>query len=108
MTKTFKSAIEVRQAREEGTQKVFNMVAALKAAQATPAHASARSTGELAKNILELFKQAGTPLAANQVTAALKAGGMDIVAKKVSDKLWLMAKSGALKKGADKGMYELA
>ena len=60
------------------------------------------------ENILALFKEAGTPLAANQVTAALKAGGMDITSKKVSDKLWLMAKNHVLKKGTDKGMYELA
>lgn len=108
MTKVFKNADEVRQAREEGSAKVFNMVLALKAAQTTPAHATPRAGGELKENILALFKEAGTPLAANQVTAALKAGGMDITPKKVSDKLWLMAKNHVLKKGADKGMYELA
>ena len=108
MTKTFKSAEEVRKAREEGTPKVFNMVAALKAAHSVPAHTTTRAGGELTNTILELFKQSGTALAANQVTAALKAGGMDITPKKVSDKLWLMAKRKVLKKGTDKGMYELA
>lgn len=108
MTKVFKNADEVRQAREEGSAKVFNMVLALKAVQTTPAHATPRAGGELKENILALFKEAGTPLAANQVTAALKAGGMDITSKKVSDKLWLMAKNHVLKKGTDKGMYELA
>jgi len=108
MTKSFKSVKEVQQTREEGIPTVFNMVAALKAAQTTPAHATARSGGELSTTILELFKQAGTALAANQVTAALKAGGMDITPKKVSDKLWLMAKRNVLKKGSDKGVYELA
>ena len=108
MTKTFKSVNEVKQAREEGKSTVFNMVLALKAAHSTPAHATPRAGGELTTTILELFKQSGTALAANQVTAALKAGGMDITPKKVSDKLWLMAKRNVLKKGTDKGMYELA
>lgn len=108
MTKTFKSIKEVQSAREEGRATVFNMVLALKAAHSTPAHATPRAGGELKENILGLFKEAGTPLAANQVTAALKAGGMDITSKKVSDKLWLLAKNGVLKKGTDKGMYELA
>ena len=108
MTKTFKSINEVKQAREEGKPAVFNMVLALKAAHSTPAHATARQGGELKENILSLFKEAKTPLAANQVTAALKAGGMDITPKKVSDKLWLLAKNNVLKKGTEKGMYELA
>lgn len=108
MTKVFKNADEVKQAREEGSAKVFNMVMALKAVQTTPAHTTPRAGGELRENIEALFKEAGTPLAANQVTAALKAGGMDITPKKVSDKLWLMAKNGVLKKGESKGMYELA
>jgi len=108
MTKQFKSTTEVRQSREEGLPKVFNMVAALEAATKTPAHISTRSGGELRENILALFEQAKTPLAANQVTAALKAGGMNITSKKVSDKLWGLAKCGALKKGEGKGMYELA
>ena len=108
MTKTFKTIKQVQQTREEGKSAVFNMVAALKAAHSTPAHAAARTGGELTTNILELFKQAGTALAVNQVTAALKAGGMDITPKKVSDKLWLMAKRNVLKKGDAKGVYELA
>lgn len=108
MTKTFKTIKQVQQTREEGKSAVFNMVAALKAAHSTPAHAAARTGGELTTNILELFKQAGTALAVNQVTAALKAGGMDITPKKVSDKLWLMAKRNVLKKGEAKGVYELA
>ena len=37
MTKVFKNADEVRQAREEGSAKVFNMVLDLKAAKTTPA-----------------------------------------------------------------------
>lgn len=108
MTKTFKSVNEIQKAREEGKATVFNMVLALKAAQTTPAHATTRGNGELKENILALFKEAKSALAANQVTAALKAGGMDITPKKVSDKLWLMAKSGVLKKSETKGMYELA
>lgn len=107
MTKTFKSIDEVKQAREEGKAVVFNMVLALKAAHNTPAHATTRGNGELRENILALFKEAKSALAANQVTAALKAGGMDITPKKVSDKLWLMAKNGVLKKSGEKGMYEL-
>ena len=108
MTKTFNSINEIQKAREEGKAVVFNMVLALKAAQTTPAHTTSKGNSELRENIVALFKEAKTALAPNQVTAALKAGGMDITPKKVSDKLWLMAKSGVLKKAEGKGMYELA
>ena len=108
MTKTFKSIKEVQKAREEGKARVFNMVYALQAVESTPAHTSTRAGGELRDTILAMFKEANTALAVNQVTAGLKAGGMEVTAKKVSDKLWLMAKNGTLKKGEAKGMYELA
>lgn len=108
MTKTFKSVKEVQIAREEGKARVFNMVYALSAVQSTPAHTSTRGTSELRDTIMAIFNEVKTPLAVNQVVAGLKAGGMEVTAKKVSDKLWLMAKNGVLKKGTDKGVYELA
>ena len=107
MTKAFKSLQEVKESRESGKQQVFNMVFALKAVESTPANTTARSHGELQTNILAMFNELKTPLAVNQVFAGLKAGGMEVTTKKVSDKLWLMAKSGVLKKGESKGMYEL-
>ena len=108
MTKSFKSVKEVQQAREEGKAHVFNLVMALTTVQKTPAHTRASVSCELKENILAMFNELKTPLAANQITAGLKAGGMEVTSKQVSDKLWGMAKSGVLKKGESKGVYELA
>ena len=111
MTKAKKTMTveEVRKAREENIPVVFNMIAALKAIEDTPVKVvKSGALGDFSKDIMELFKQAGTPLALNQVRAALIAGGKEVTAKQVADRCWLLAKRGQLKKGADKGVYELA
>ena len=108
MTKSFKSTKEVQSAREQGKAFVFNMVTALSAVQTTPAHTRSGATSALRENILAIYNEVKTPLAVNQVLAGLKAGGMEVTSKQVSDKLWGMAKSGVLKKSEAKGVYELA
>ena len=100
---------QVRAKREENTPKVFNLTLALQAAEKTPAKAhGVRGTSELTANILALFKAKDGALAANQVAAALVAGGMQVTTKQVSDRLWLLAKQKHLVKGANKGEYALA
>lgn len=108
MTKVFKSVKEIQSAREHGNAIVFNMIAAISAVQSTPAKVHSGATSTLRENILAIYKEAKSPLAANQVLAGLKAGGMEVTSKQVSDKLWGMAKSGVLKKSEAKGVYELA
>ena len=58
MTKTLKSAQQVAEIRAENISVCFNMVAALKAAEATPV--TTRASGKLSQlshNILEVFNQ---------------------------------------------------
>ena len=110
---------EVRQAREENTPVIFNMVAALEAAKGTVAKTTkSGATGDFSKDLTAIFQAAGTPLAVNQVAAAYQAGKggapIDNLNKKIADRLWLLAQpkkdgsSNVLKKGNEKGLYELA
>lgn len=85
---------------------VFNMEDALKALEATPAKVQSRETSGLSKNIIDCITSAGKPLAINQIVAMLKAGGVDVTSKKVSDRAWLLAKNGKLIK-TELGVYGL-
>lgn len=106
MTKTLK---EVREARMSNTPAIFNMEAAMKALAATPARVrKSGALGDISNAILQCLSQASTPLAVNQITAMLKAGGIEVTAKKVSDTVWGLAKKGRCAKGEGRGMYTAA
>lgn len=109
MTKKL-TLVEVKKAREENTPVMFNCVAAIDRAIATPPSAK-KVTGDFAANILAIFNGAKdkgiTELKPNQVREGLLGGGMDKSSHDVSTKLWNMAKSGALVRNKDAGTYGL-
>lgn len=109
MSKKALKVEEVNAIREQNIPFVFNMLAALEAVEKTEArvHKSGALSG-LSKNIIEICRGAGKPLATNQILAALVAGGMTVTSKQVCDKCWLLAKSGKLIKCEEKGMYKIA
>jgi len=103
MTKTLK---EVREARSINTPAIFNMERALKALADTPARVrTSGALGDISNAILGCLSQAGAPLAVNQITAMLNAGGLNVTSKKVSDTVWGLAKKGRCAKGEARGMY---
>lgn len=103
------STSEVKELREANLPKVFNMVAALEAVEnTTPRVSKSGALGDFSADLIALFKEAGKPLAINQIVAAFKAGGKEVTSKQVADRCWLLAKRGTLKKGDAKGLYEIA
>lgn len=118
MTKEIKNVLiseEIAERRAENLPKLFNMTMALKAIETTAPRASkSGALGELTVKIKEIFEAAGTPLAVNQVKAALVAGGMEVTSKQVADRMWTIstknkkASHPILKAGSEAGMYELA
>jgi len=104
MTKTLN---EVREARKQNTPVIFNMELAMKALAATPARVhKSGALGDISNAILDCLTQAGQPLAVNQITAMLKAGGIEVTAKKVSDTVWGLAKKQRCAKAEGRGMYQ--
>lgn len=109
MSNNSKSLSQVQAIREQNVPFVFNMIAALEAVEKTePKVRKSGALSGLSKNILEVCKGAGKPLATNQILTALLAGGMTVTSKQVCDKCWLLAKSGKLVKCEEKGMYKIA
>lgn len=105
---------EVKKLREENAPRVFNMMLALEAIEKTkPIVSRAGKSGAFTTTLVDMFKEVGKPLAINQIIAAFKANGQDVTNKQVADKCWLLSdankknKSPILKKGIDKGSYEL-
>lgn len=98
---------ECAERREKNSPVLFNLEIALEAVNNTPAKVSNRQS-DFSGHIMELF-MAKKELSCNQVVAAFHANGMtDVTAKKVADRLWLLAKQGKLVKGELKGVYKLA
>ena len=103
MTKTLN---EVREARKQNTPAIFNMEAAKQALATTPARVrKSGALGDISNAILDCLAEAGQPLAVNQITAMLNAGGIEVTAKKVSDTVWGLAKKQRCAKGETRGMY---
>ena len=85
---------------------IFNLEAAVAAASTMPT-ATGRNSGqksELGNNIIALLKAAGKPMSCKQIAEALKAGGLEVTTKNVSDKCWGLEKKGLLVKTAT-GVY---
>ena len=83
---------QVRELRANGKASVFNMEAAMQALAVTPAKShTSNALGAISDAIVACCRQAGTPLAINQIVAMLKAGGIEVANKKVSDKCWALA-----------------
>ena len=103
----FKNTTEIKQAREQGKAGIFNIAAALSAADATPCKARENTGGAIGTAIIELLSAANKALAVNQIVAALVAGGItDVTSKKVSDVAWLLAKRGQIVKvEGQRGLY---
>lgn len=103
----FKNVEEIQQTRTEGKAAIFNVAAALSAADATPCKARENTGGALGAAILKLLSAADRALAVNQITAGLAAGGIaDVTSKKVSDTAWLLAKRGQIMKiEGQRGLY---
>lgn len=121
MAKVFTNVKEVEAARQANEPVLFNKAAALMALKSTPKHTrvvSGGSLGNLAKDILECFKAAGSELSVGQViamyTAAKGEEATKELKKKISDKVWGLSdknknnKNPALKQSEDKGCYVLA
>lgn len=121
MAKVFNNVQEVESARKANEPVLFNVQAALKALKSTPKHTrvvSGGSLGDLAKDILECFKAAGSELSVGQVVAMYSAAKGEEVTKelkkKISDKVWGLSdknknnKNPALKQSSEKGCYVLA
>lgn len=121
MAKVFNNVTEVATARAESEPKLFNVQAALMALKSTPKHTrsvSGGSLGDLAKDILECFKAAGSELSVGQVVAMYSAAkgeeATKELKKKISDKVWGLSdknknnKNPSLKQGAEQGCYTLA
>ena len=91
--------------------KSFDIKSALEAAKSAPVKAAgSRGSGALSEfsaAIMALFNEAGCPLSVNQVKAGLAAMGMEKTTKNICDRLWTLAKSGALRKTDTNGIYEL-
>lgn len=106
MTK-FNNTTEIKQARAEGKAAIFNVAAALSAADATPAKSKENTGGALGTAIVQLLSAANKALAVNQIVAGLAAGGIaDVTSKKVSDVAWLLAKRGQIMKvEGQRGLY---
>jgi hypothetical protein len=105
MTKA-KSLQEVKQLREANKPVLFNMAVALDVVKTTAP--KTKGTGVLSTfstDLINLFKEAGTQLAVNQVVAAFKANDIEVTSKQVADRCWLLAKKGILVKGDAKGTY---
>ena len=98
---TKKTLEQVREARTSGKNFVFNMTAAIQAAEATPARtkSGASSTGVFAQ-LKELVEAIGHPVSCNQIQAAWKAAtGEDHEIKWFCDRLWHCAvKQGTIQK----------
>lgn len=101
------STSKVRLAREEGKASVFNVAAALSAADTVAPRTKESTGGALGAAIVQLLSAADKALAVNQIVAGLVAGGIaDVTSKKVSDAAWLLAKRGQITKvEGQRGLY---
>lgn len=121
MVKILKNVEQVNETRQANEPILFNRQAALMALKSTPKHTrvvSGSNMGDLAKDILECFKAAGSELSVGQVIAMYAAAkgeeATKELKKKISDKVWGLSdknknnKNPALKQSADKGCYVLA
>lgn len=106
MTK-FNHTKEIQQAREQGKAGIFNIAAALSAADTVAPKTRENTGGALGAAIIQLLSAADKPLAINQIVAGLAAGGIsDITSKKASDAAWLLAKRGQIVKvEGQRGLY---
>lgn len=106
MTK-FKNINEIKQAREQGKEGIFNIAAALSAADTVAPKTRESTGGALGAAIMQLLSAANKALAVNQIVAGLVAGGIaDVTSKKVSDAAWLLAKRGQIVKvEGQRGLY---
>lgn len=108
MTNTkFKNVEEIKQARTEGKAAIFNVAAALSAADTVAPKTKENTGGAMGAAIVQLLSAADKPLAVNQIVAGLAAGGIaDATSKKVSDAAWLLAKRGKITKvEGQRGLY---
>lgn len=108
------AATTVAEVRAEAAKAVFNIQAALAAAQSTPMCVRSATNGEsrlgqVKAHILEFAKAIGKPFSLNQLDAALRAGGFEPKGRKeLADVSWGLWKKGLLKKGDAPGIYEIA
>jgi len=106
MSKKFANVSEVVAVREANSSVLFNLTAALEAAEKMPVVSRSREsgTGALASRIIELLNAAGKVLSCSQIHAALIAGGMtevngkELTKKNICDKCWALEKAGKIVK----------
>lgn len=103
----FNNTKEIQQARVEGKAAIFNIAAALSAADTVAPKTRDSTGGAMGAAIIQLLSAANKPLAVNQIVAGLAAGGIaDATSKKVSDAAWLLAKRGQITKvEGQRGLY---